>query len=167
VARHRKSSQPPPATGTTLPTRQDDGSLQRQPGEILGQTEIQFSSYQGWLLPAPIAAGWEELLPGAANRVMTLMEEQIHHRIAMERATILGNVRAQRWGLIFSALIVSIIVIGGIGLIAAGKEISGLAAIAGAIASVLIVFVTEKRRQDDELREKRQQAGMESRAKRR
>jgi len=66
---------------------------------------------------------YEEASKGAANRIITLAEEQAKHRQLMERKVIDSNITNERIGMIFAfILVLSLITFGGF-LIYTGKNI--------------------------------------------
>ena len=67
--------------------------------------------YSGDILHPRLAKGWEELCPGAANRLLTMTEKQEDHRIWWERNALLHGAAFQYLGLIF-ALVVSLSLVG-------------------------------------------------------
>lgn len=93
--------------------------------------------------------GYEEILPGAADRILKMAEEQSRHRQQLERDESQANIRAVKRGSIF-AFIMSLAIIGaGTYLIATGKDVTGLAMILaniGALASVFIVGRAKEKR---------------------
>ena len=86
---------------------------------------------------------------------MTLAERQLAHRHKLESRVIDGKLRAERTaqGLGF-ALVLAALIVGGT-LIAFDKDASGLTAILGALASVVIIFVYGRQKEAEERRQKR------------
>ena len=111
-----------------------NGSLQ-----INSRTQIMQASYSSGPLPsADQLERYDIVLPGAANRIITMAEEQSKHRQELEKTVIKSNARDSLLGVIFAfVLCLSTIIIGGIlafndhgttGLIFCGV---GLASLAG------------------------------------
>jgi uncharacterized membrane protein len=48
-------------------------------------------SYSGQIPPPGMLQGYEDVLPGAADRILKMAEEQAKHRQSLERGVVLGN----------------------------------------------------------------------------
>ena len=84
-----------------------------------------------------------------------MAEQQLTHRHALETRAVEGKLTAERIGQVLGFLVVlAVIVVGGM-LIATDKNVSGLTAIVGALASLVAVFVYGRRKEAEERREKR------------
>jgi uncharacterized membrane protein len=82
-------------------------------------------------LPHPqLLKQYDQVVPGAADRIVGLAEDQVHHRQAME-------VRSQ----IFTFSLALITVLGGIVLITLGKAAQGLVPLVAAVAGLGGLFV--------------------------
>lgn len=86
--------------------------------------------FSGPLPPPEVLARYNEALPGGAERIVTLAEEQASHRRRMEAR---GQV------LLFAVVLVALI--GGIGLIALGDNAAGLVPVIAAIGGLGSLFV--------------------------
>lgn len=84
---------------------------------------------------------YEKLSPGVTNRLLTITEEQVDHRIQIEKGVI-NNVIRQKWVKLISA-IVAMFVILALGFILALKGITVLAGIllTTTLLGVLAIFV--------------------------
>lgn len=98
--------------------RKDDRSLSRQSpphaptgapashpvGSVTVRQE-QVSLHTG-PLPAPEdLAHYEAVIPGLADRIVTLAEKQAEHRMFLERYAIVSEVRRANWGMAVGAVI--------------------------------------------------------------
>ncbi len=110
--------------------------------------------FSGPLPPPEILARYNELLPGAAERIIAMAENQHSHRQQLEKTVINSNVNAQNLGTKLGFVVAMTVILGGIVLIYAGKQTSGLTALLVALASLVGVFVYSKREQQQELRRK-------------
>ena len=117
-------------------------------------------SYSGPLPPPHVLKGYEEILPGMADRVMTLVEKQSAHRQYIESIAIKSGAQDSKWGIRF-AFIISIFAIAcGSLLIYFGKEIGGSVIGGGALSSLVGVFIygSRQRRMERESKNKELQA---------
>jgi len=106
-------------------------------------------------LPSPEALErYNQILPGAAERIITMAESQHHHRQGLEAHVIHSNVSAQKLGTVLGFIVAMTVVIGGMYLVHEGKSGEGLAAILTALASLVGVFLYSKHEQQKELAKK-------------
>ena len=113
--------------------------------------------YEGPLPPSHMLREYEEILPGAADRIIGMAERQAEHRQDIEKVVIASKSRSETLGVVFAGLIGLSAIVGGVFLIAIGRGIEGLAAIITAIGSLVGTFVYGTRSEKKELAEKRQQ----------
>lgn len=108
-------------------------------------------------LPSPEAlAKYNQTLPGAADRIISMAEEQSRHRHYMERTIVRHNGAKSYIGMFFGTVIALAAICGGIYLVSIGYEAWGLAPVITALAGLVGVFVYGKVSQTKELRDKRQ-----------
>ena len=104
--------------------------------------------FQGPLPPPTILKGYEEVLPGSADRILKLTEQQRQHQIEMERAIVHSDIWMERLGLAAGFILALILAIGGIWLSAQGKQLTGLAVLTGEMAILVGAFYfAQKKRQ--------------------
>jgi len=84
---------------------------------------------------------YNEVLPGAAERILAMAERQSAHRQGLEKTVIGGHVKSERLGSILGFILSLTVIIGGFSLIYNGMATSGsvivisdLVALAGAYA---------------------------------
>lgn len=111
-------------------------------------------SYSGPLPPPEVLERYNEILPGAAERIISLAESQHHHRQELEKCVITSNVKAQKLGTVLGFIVSMTVVIGGMFLIHEGKSTAGLATTLTALASLVGVFVWSKHEQQRDLQKK-------------
>lgn len=88
----------------------------------------QQSSYSGPLPPPDVLKRFDEVVPGSAERIIKMAEEQSTHRKDLERKVIDSDIARSKWGQILGFLIS-----------VAGLVVSGLVAVYGnAIAGSII-----------------------------
>jgi uncharacterized membrane protein len=135
-------------------SRGDNPNLQRQQGG--GEMTVLQQSYSGPLPPPAALEKYDQVLPGSAERILSMAESQHRHRQNLELNVVNSNISAQRLGVILGFVIAMTTILGGIYLVATGKPASGLAAIITPLAALVGVFVYGKREQHQQLDEKRQ-----------
>jgi uncharacterized membrane protein len=85
---------------------------------------------------------------------MVMAEKQSAHRESLEAKVVAGNVASQARGSHYAFIICLVTIIGGFVLIGMGKNIYGISAVIGSLATLAAVFVVAKRDQRKERVEK-------------
>jgi uncharacterized membrane protein len=111
-------------------------------------------SFSGPLPPPEALERYNQVLPGAAERIINMAESQHQHRQGLETHVIHSNVAAQKLGTILGFVVAMSVVLGGMYLVHEGKSTAGLATILTALASLVGVFVYSKREQQKDLAKK-------------
>lgn len=88
------------------------------------------AGFSGPLPPPELLAEYDAVLPGGADRIVSMAENQSAHRLRMES-------RGQAFGF----LIALVAILGGIGLILDGKSAAGLVPLIGALGGLAGIFV--------------------------
>jgi uncharacterized membrane protein len=108
-------------------------------------------SFSGPLPPPEALEKYNQALPGAAERILTMAEKQGDHRRKLETKVVDSNVFVQKVGPFLGFVIAMTVVVGGMFLIVRGKDGYGLAAIIAALGSLAGVFIYGKTKQNREL----------------
>ncbi len=103
--------------------------------------EIQAPS--GTLPPPDVVSQYERVLPGAADRIMRMMESQAEHRMEMERSLVDGAVRTERLGQIFGLSVVLLAFLVSAWLIVNDHSVSGT--VLGVTDLIVLVVVFAQR----------------------
>jgi len=109
------------------------------------------TQFSGPLPPPAILEYYDQIHPGAADRIIKMAEEQGAHRRAMETIVIKAEAAEQNRGPILGFILAMTSVLGGIWLISKGLQTVGLVAVMGAIAAPVGVFIYGKYSQQKEL----------------
>lgn len=106
--------------------------------------------FSGPLPPPEKLAQYEQILPGAAERIMQMAERQSEHRRSLESRVVNSDIWNSRIGLIFGFVIGVIGVGGGIWLMGQGMTYEGGIISGGTIASLVGTFVYGSRQRRKE-----------------
>jgi len=117
-------------------------------------TVRQSVSFSGPLPPPGLLAQYNDVIPNGAERLMVMAEKQSAHRESLEAKVVAGNVASQARGSHYAFIICLVTIIGGFVLIGMGKNIYGISAVIGSLATLAAVFVVAKRDQRKERVEK-------------
>lgn len=99
---------------------------------------------------------YEEILPGSAERILTMAENQSTHRQELEKCVIYSSTRNETLGVIFAFIIFMTTIGLGAWLLYNNKNVGGLATIASAVFGGVGVFIYGKKKQREELTSKRE-----------
>jgi len=154
--------------GPALPAHETNPEVVEEIQQILGESydgdpetvryisRIVAAYYRGPLPPPSMLRGYEDVLPGSADRILALLEKQSAHRQELESKTIAANIRSRYIGQGFAFVLCFIVIVGGLWAIFLGQSLVGFAAILLAVAGVAATFLGTRRQQQQELEEKRQ-----------
>ena len=106
--------------------------------------EIRAQHFQGPIPPPNILSRYEEIVPGAAERIISMAEKQGEHRRNLEVKVIdKDSGRASR-GQVFAFIIAMTIIIGGFTMIWKGKNLEGMTSIITAVTALVGIFIYGK-----------------------
>jgi len=97
-------------------------------------------SYSGPLPPPHILREFEEILPGAADRCFKMAEREQNHLHAIQNKLADADIATQSSALTSVFILAAITLVGGIVLIALGRDIAGFAFIATVLAAIGAVY---------------------------
>lgn len=122
------------------------------------QVQIQIGEhFEGPLPPPDALRSYNEIVPGAADRIIGMAEKQMVHRQQMERRVIFWNTARSFIGQFFAFVLAGGIAAGAIYILAQGQPIEGLGALLVDLAALVYVFIKGRQQQHAELGEKKYQ----------
>ncbi len=99
------------------------------------------SSFEGPLPPPDILKRFDDVVPGAAERIIKMAEEQFAHRVSLEKKVIDSDISRSKWGQILGFLI-AVVGLGVACLITIyGNPLAGTIIGGGTLASLVGVFM--------------------------
>jgi uncharacterized membrane protein len=145
-----EGAQPAPSSPQTQPLPPG------QPGQVVTvQQTVQ--GFTGPIPPPAVLAGYEAVLPGLADRLVTMAEQQSAHRQELERQVVNANIRHAEIGLWLGAAVAALLIIAAVLVTLAGYPETGAVIAAVDIVGVVTVFVLRQRAQNRELQNKANQ----------
>jgi uncharacterized membrane protein len=109
-------------------------------------------------LPHPLhLKAYEQIAPGAANKIITLAEEQAKHRRELEKAVIISDIHNERRGMNYAFLLTLVMMLIGGFLVYNGKSVIGFLSIFAPAIFGASSFYYKKRNEKKELAEKEKQ----------
>lgn len=108
------------------------------------------TSFSGPLPPPGIIAGYEEILPGSADRIFTMAENEQRHRHDVENNIVQADFQLQRWGLVAGFIVViGVLVVSGL-LTSQDEGLLGFAGVITAVGTVVSIFYYAQGRRQKE-----------------
>lgn len=99
-------------------------------------------------IPSPqILAGYEQILPGAAERVVAMAEKEQEHRHRMESRMVSGTLRTVLVGQVLGGALGLVVCTGGTWAIIQGQATGGAVAVVSALASMVGAFLLGRKSQ--------------------
>ncbi|MCB1201327.1 MAG: DUF2335 domain-containing protein [Leptospiraceae bacterium] len=126
----------------------------RKPKQNTGHVAQFQATFTGPLPPPAIIERYDAVLPGAAERILKMAENQSAHRHEIEKTVIKQNGLKSLLGQIFGLVIAMTVICGGFWMIYLGKSILGLSLVIGSLAALAAVFVVGRARQGSERAQK-------------
>lgn len=115
--------------------------MAKQPNKNLVQQYSSLSFSAGPLPPASEIKKYEEILSGAADRILSMAEDQSKHRQEIEKNVVDSGIKNQIRGQVFAFIIVCLAFFLGTFLIHTGKDIMGIASIISALTALVGAFI--------------------------
>lgn len=142
------------AQSTPLPPDLPESIPEDLKEEIISRIVLQ-EQYSGPLAHPRIVAGYEQHLPGSADRILTMAEEQQGHRMQQEnrgqQAAIERDKRAMNRGFVLALVLMLLSAFA----LYQGSDLVGFGFVATSVVSLAGVFLYSHRSTRQELREKR------------
>ena len=95
------------------------------PEQKSSQAIVMSESWSGPFPPPSVIEKYEDMVPGAADRILKMTENQTAHRIQIEQMVIRGDSIRSYIGLIFGFILSMTVISGGIYLVANGHDWAG------------------------------------------
>lgn len=116
-------------------------------GDLMIIREQAITRFSGPLPPPDVLAAYESVGEGFAERIIRQAEEVSEHRRGLEATVVASDVRLQERGQLFAFAVAMTALVGGIGLIALGKPISGISTAIIAVCTLVGMFVWTNRKE--------------------
>lgn len=130
----------PSKNPTPTPDKKPQPSSEQGP-KLLRRSETHIEAYGGPLPPPALLKEFDNVIPGAAERILKMAERQADHRQFLEKTVVSGDSKRAFCGLFVGAFVALCVLGGAVFLIHDGHDAAG-ATIAGLdVASLVSVFV--------------------------
>jgi uncharacterized membrane protein len=117
-------------------------------------TKVETSFHHGPLPPPQVLEHYDQLVPGSAERIISMWEEQVRHRQGLERDALTSDIRQSYFGATLGFIIAMSAIGSGTFLAYIGRPTEGLAAIITAVVGLVSVYGmgSYQRRKERDLR---------------
>lgn len=124
---------------------------QQSRGEV-DEVSVEAVAWSGPLPPPSVLQAYEDIVPGAADRLLSMAERQMSHRIHQEERVVRGDAWRSTLGIVVGFFLSAGIIGGGIYLVANDHDLAGTALIGLDLVGLASVFVfgTRARRAERE-----------------
>jgi uncharacterized membrane protein len=113
------------------------------------------SSFSGPIPPPNVLKQYDEVVPGAADRILRMAEQQSAHRQRLEEQAIANMDRNARWGMAFGFIVILSCIAVAAYCIYKGENLTGFAMVIGSIAGLSGTYIYGKKKTDQDLSAKR------------
>ena len=122
-------------------------------GVVVHQQSVQ--SFSGPLPPPSVLKQYDDIVPGAAERIIKMAEEQFVHRTTIEKEVIISDIKRSKLGQRFGFIIAIVGLLVALFVTLKGYEVAGSIIGGATIVSLVSVFVygTKSRRKEREEKE--------------
>lgn len=110
-------------------------------GSKLTREELSASAYCGPLPPATEFERYENVCPGAADRIIKMAERQAAHRQEIEKAVVLASNRNSYTGIFCGLFLATLVLIAGVICILNGHDVAGTSIIGIDLIGLCATFV--------------------------
>lgn len=101
-------------------------------------------AYQGPLPHPDLLVKYEEIIPGSAERILSMAEKEQQHRHQLENEVIKKEIAQKGRGLYFGFTLALLIIVVGAYLLVIDKSLQGFSLILGSIAMIIAPFFFNK-----------------------
>lgn len=129
----------------------DDVTGVQPPGPTF---EVRAAHFSGPLPPPALLRQYDELLPGCADRILSMVESNSRHRQALEAKVVDATCKVATRGQVLGFALAFTVIVLGAGLIHSGHETQGFAMIVGTATSLIGAFMWGRLRQEKARRDK-------------
>lgn len=109
-------------------------SLPKEKQEVLVAEIMRIQSFSGPIPPPEIMQGYENILKGSADRILSMAENQATHRMEIEKSVVKRSLNQKTFGLIMGSVI-ALVILG----ITVYFAVLGLVWLAGVLATTTFV----------------------------
>jgi uncharacterized membrane protein len=113
-------------------------------------TSVKQTTFQGPLPPPEVLRQYDQLLPGAAERIISMWENQARHRQQLEKDVIASDIKDSKLGLTLGFIVAVVAVTAGMICILMGHTIGGSIVGGSAVPALVGVFVYGSRQRRNE-----------------
>lgn len=111
------------------------------PQQLVAKVTQQVTAYRGPVPPPQLLREYDEVVPGAADRILAMAEMQTMHRVDLEATVVKGDSRRSWVGLWLGFALCLGVLVAGVAVCFGGSPTAGAAIITTTIVSLAGIFV--------------------------
>ncbi|WP_060988319.1 DUF2335 domain-containing protein [Photobacterium leiognathi] len=115
------------------------------PKEITKVVQAVAQEYSGPIPPPRMLNDYENVQSGLAERIVAMAEKEQSHRHALEDKAVTGEISKDKRGQNYALLSSLVIILGSIGLIYTGHEVSGSILAGGTLTGLAYIFISGRK----------------------
>lgn len=117
------------------------GDVSSKDNGVVMSSEVMSKIYSSPFPPSAEMERYEKICPGFTEKLLVRLEKQTEHRMVLEKEVIRSGLKASFTGQILGFILAISTIFSGTFLIYHNKDILGIAAIIGALVSLVGVFI--------------------------
>ena len=161
MSKKRKDKSSPVAVGSTPnPPEISPAHLQK----VVGIEKVT-THFSGPLPPPDILKRYNDIVSGAAERILVMAEKQSMHRQDLEKKLVYGNVNHDLLGMILGFIVCILLISAGTFLVYADKPITGFVSMLSGVALIVGAFLQRSYERKQEKKRKRKQEKKDDKSK--
>ena len=126
--------------------RDGGADVQPTPGRSVVSVSRSLESFEGPLPPPAVLEGYERVLPGSAERILRMAEQQAEHRRVVFTTLVEADTSRARWGLWLGAVVAVAFILAATAMVLAGQTVAGTIVATADLLGIVGVFVYGTRR---------------------
>jgi len=120
------------------------------------RVSFQVSGFSGPLPPPEALEHYNRILPGAADRLLTMAEGQTRHRQGLENRALHAKVWSERIGQVMAFILSMVALLGSLWLMSNGMWQAGFGVLLTTVIALVVAFIKGRQQQRTELERKAQ-----------
>ncbi|MDY2793972.1 MAG: DUF2335 domain-containing protein [Peptostreptococcus porci] len=112
----------------------------KKTGKVMLEIEKSEISFSGPLPHPDIMKGYDDIVPGAAERILKMAENQQNHRFKLEEKIVFDDSSERKRNSYFAFTLILVVILLGGSLLFKGKSIVGLATVFAGLAPLIGIF---------------------------
>ncbi len=128
-------------------------------GEFIREYVLRVEQYSGPIPSPDRFARYEQMVPGSADRILTMVEQQHSHKIKIQELLVNAAIQHEKLGMWRGFILALAVIISGALVILSGFSVAGFAFVTGPAIAIAGVFLYDRHSSRNEPRTKPEELG--------